>query len=109
MVIICFSYIYIHDNFQIYTIDKYHVLIWLWSGNALGIIFRIFIPKTYEIIHSFIIKSIKNNISSEYIATFQINHCFENFTHEAMFLHIIDKFIKYLYYFTHFFQRNIPK
>ena len=34
-------YIYIHDNFQIYTIDKYHVLIWLWSGNALGIIFRI--------------------------------------------------------------------
>ena len=42
------------------------------------------IPKTYEIIHSFIIKSIKNNISSEYIATFQINDCFENFTQEAI-------------------------
>ena len=36
--------------------------------------------------HSFIIKSLKHNIYKEYtgIAKFQINNCFENFTHEPI-------------------------
>ena len=39
--------------------------------------------------HSFIKISLKPNIYKEYMAKFQINDCFENFTHAHIILHII--------------------
>ena len=39
-----------------------------------------------------------------YIAKFQINNCFEDFTHEPIvFAHYFEKFTKYLYYIKNYF------
>ena len=50
------------------------------------------IQKRNQFTHSFIIKSLKHNIYKEYIAKFQINYCFENFTHKPIaFAHYFEK------------------
>ena len=50
------------------------------------------IQERNQFIHSFIIKSLKHIICKEYIAKFQINNCFENFTHKPIvFAHYFEK------------------
>ena len=45
-----------------------------------------------------ILKSLKPNIYIEFIAKFQINDCFENFTHICSFSHYFDRSTSYSYY-----------